>query len=239
MLSEYGLSFAAGVLSSLSPCVLPLIPVLVVAALTVHRLGPLALALGLALSYTAAGLFLATVGNAIGLDQTLFRDVAATLLILFGLLLSSSNLQQSFAAAASGLSGLGQSWLERIQGDSLKGQLLLGLALGLVWSPCVGPTLGAAITLASQGENLGRAAAVMAIFGIGAGFPLVILGSLSHQAMMRYKAKLSETAGAGKFILGMLLILLGVSVLTGLDKLFEAWVLTHAPEGLIRLTTSI
>jgi len=235
----YGLSFVAGILSTLSPCVLPLIPILVGSALTAHRMGPFALALGLALSFTVVGLFLATVGNEIGLDQTLFRNVAAILLILFGLVLLSGRLQQLFAIATSGMSGAGQPLLERISSDTLKGQLLLGLVLCVVWSPCVGPTLGATITLASQGENLGHAAVVMAIFGVGAGFPLIVLGTLSHQAMMRFKSKLSVTGKNGKLLLGVLLMVLGILIVTGLDKVFEAWVLIHAPEWLIRLTTSI
>ena len=194
----YGLSFVAGILSTLSPCVLPLIPILVGAALSAHRLGPLALALGLALSFTLVGLLFATVGNVMGLDETLLRNLAAILLILFGAVLASAHLQQLFATATSGLSGAGQPLLERISGDSLNSQFLLGLVLGVVWSPCVGPTLGATITLASQGQSLGSAAVIMAIFGIGAGFPLVVLGSLSHQAMLRFKSKLLLTAQTGK-----------------------------------------
>jgi len=235
----YGLSVVAGILSTLSPCVLPLIPILVGTALTAHRLGPLFLAFGLALSFTAVGLFLATVGVMIGLDQGIFRNVAAGLLILFGVVLLSSRLQQRFAAATSGLSGAGQPLLERISGDTLTGQFLLGLVLGIVWSPCVGPTLGATMTLASQGENLGHAAVVMALFGAGAGLPLIVLGTLSHQAMMRFKSKLSATGKTGKTLLGALLLVLGILIVTGLDKVFESRVLTHAPEWLTRLTTSI
>lgn len=175
----------------------------------------------------------------LGLDQTLFRNVAAVLLIAFGLVLLSGRLQQRFAAATSGLSGAGQPLLDRISGDSLTGQFLLGLVLGVVWSPCVGPTLGATMTLASQGENLTHAAVVMALFGIGAGLPLILLGSLSQQAMLRFKGKLSATGKTGKWLLGGLLLILGILILTGLDKTFEAWVLIHAPDWLTRLTTSV
>ncbi len=235
----YGLSILAGILSTLSPCVLPLVPILVGTALTAHRLGPLFLAFGLALSFTVVGLFLATVGVMLGLDQELFRNVAAVLLIGFGLILLSGRLHQRFIFATSGLSGAGQSLLDRISGDSLTGQFLLGLLLGVVWSPCVGPTLGAAMTLASQGENIGYAAVVMTLFGIGAGLPLILLGNLSHHAMLRFKNKLSAAGRTGKWALGTLLLILGILILTGLDKSFEARVLTHAPEWLTNLTTSI
>ncbi len=238
-LSTYGLSFAAGILSTLSPCVLPLIPILVGTALSTHRLGPFALAFGLTLSFTVLGLFFATLGSAISLDQMLFRNLAAGLLILFGAVMLSDHLQQLFATAVSGFSSAGQPLLERISADSLTGQFLLGLVLGVVWSPCVGPTLGATITLASQGQNLGQVALVMALFGIGAGLPLIVLGSLSQQAMSRFKSKLIMTGKTGKMLLGALLLAVGILILSGLDKAFEAWILNHAPEWLIRVSTSI
>ncbi len=235
----YGLSVLAGILSTLSPCVLPLIPILVGTALTAHRYGPVALAIGLALSYALAGLFLATVGLIIGLDQVVFRNFSAGLLILFGVLLLSERLQERFASVTAGLSSTGQPLLEQMSADTLTGLFLLGALLGIVWSPCVGPTLGSAIILASQGENLVHATAVMALFGVGAAIPLIALGLMSHQAMLRFKSKLSATGKVGKKLLGSLLLLLGLFVVTGMDKFFEAWILTNTPEWLSNLTISI
>lgn len=235
----YGLSVIAGILSTLSPCVLPLIPILVGTALAAHRYGPVALASGLALSYALAGIFLATIGLAIGLDQVVFRNIAAGLSIVFGLVLVSEQLQASFAEFTSGLSSGGQPLLERISTGSLNGQFLLGCLLGILWSPCVGPTLGAALILASQGKDLMHVSLVMALFGIGAAIPLAALGMMSQKAMMHVKKKLLATGKLGKKLLGALLLLLGFLVITGWDKLFEAWVLTNAPEWLSNLTVSI
>ena len=237
--SVYGLSVFAGILSTLSPCVLPLIPILVGTALTAHRHVPVALAIGLALSYAITGLFLATVGLAIGLDQVVFRNLSAVLLIVFGLLLLSKRLQEGFASVTAIFSHNGQSFLERVSTDTLSGQFLLGALLGIVWSPCVGPTLGSAIILASQGENLIHATMVMALFGVGAALPLIALGLMSHQAILNYKNKLLVTGKLGKQILGALLLLLGLFIVTGIDKVFEAWILTNAPEWLSNLTVSI
>ena len=238
-LGTYSLSFIAGTLSVLSPCVLPLVPILVGSAVMAHRFGPFALAAGLASSFTIVGVFIASVGVAIGLDQEVFRNVAATLLILFGITLLSRSLQEKFAVATSGLSSSGQTLLSRISTDGLFGQFLLGLLLGIVWSPCVGPTLGATITLASQGQDLAHATLVMAIFGIGASAPLIILGMLSRQAMMKFRDKMLAAGSAGKKILGILLLALGLMIVTGLDKKFETAVLNIAPDWLVQLTTSI
>lgn len=238
-LGTYALSYLAGTLSTLSPCVLPLIPILIGSAVIAHRFGPIALAAGLAASFTIVGIFIASVGVAIGLDQEVLRNVAATLLILFGVLLLSKTLQERFAVITSGLGGTGQSLLNRVSSNGLFGQFLIGLLLGVVWSPCVGPTLGATITLASQGQNLGHAASVMALFGLGASTPLVILGMLSRQAMTKFRGKLLVAGMAGKKMLGIMLLILGLFILTGTDKAFETAVLKAAPDWLIQLTTAI
>ena len=236
---SYGLSLVAGGLSTLSPCVLPLVPILVGTAFSAHRLGPFALAAGLALSFTVVGVFVASLGSSLGIDPAAFRTVAAVLLLAFGVLLLSSRLQERFAFATSGVSGAGQSLLARFTFEGLPGQFLLGMLLGIVWSPCVGPTLGAAVTLASQGQNLAQVTLLMALFGVGAGTPLVALGLASRQAVGRIRGKLLAAGKIGKQLLGGVMLLLGFLILSGLDKAFETWVLRHAPEWLVRLTTSI
>lgn len=238
-LGSYGLSFAAGGLSTLSPCVLPILPVILATAVAAHRLGPMALAAGLTLSFTVVGVFLASVGVGLGLDETIFRTVAAVLLVAFGIVLLSSQLQTKFAVATSGLSGAGQSLLSKVSLDGLPGQFVLGLLLGIVWSPCVGPTLGATVTLASQGQSLGQVSLMMLAFGIGASMPLMALGMLSREAMVKVRGKMLSAGKVGKQALGGIMLLFGGMILTGIDKIFEAWVLQTAPEWLVNLTTSI
>lgn len=238
-LGTYAISVAAGTLSTLSPCVLPLIPILLGTALAAHRLGPYALAAGLSLSFAVVGILLASIGASLGLDPGVFRNVAAVLLIGFALVLLSSWLQERFAGAASGLSGAGNSLLARISLQGLSGQFVLGLLLGVVWSPCVGPTLGAAITLASQGQDLARVSLVMLLFGLGAGLPLVLIGLLSRQALGRVRGRLLAAGKLGKQVLGGVMLALGVLILTGADKAFEAWVLNVAPDWLVNLTTAL
>lgn len=238
-LSAYGLSFAAGGLSTLSPCVLPLIPILLGTAVAAHRLGPLALAMGLALSFTLVGVVVASVGAAVGVDQGTFRDIAAAILVALGVILLSARLQERMAFATSGISGAGNAMLSRLGTDGLHGQFVLGLLLGLVWSPCVGPTLGAAVTLASQGQNLAQVTLVMALFGLGAGLPLMLLGMASREAALRLRGRLMAAGKLGKQVLGAAMLTLGALILSGTDKRFEAWMLQAAPEWLVRLTTSI
>lgn len=236
-LGTYGLGYLAGLLSTLSPCVLPLLPILIATAAAAHVLGPFALALGLMLSFSLVGTFLATLGASLGIEQETFRAAAALMLIGFGVVLLSSKLQGRFSTATSGLSAAGEGVLARFRLDGLGGQFVVGLVLGIVWSPCVGPTLGAATTLATQGRDLAQIALLMMIFSLGAGTPLVALGSLSRATMMRVRGRMLAAGKLGKSLLGGLLLVLGVAILSGLDKSFEAWAVRISPDWLTDLTT--
>jgi cytochrome c-type biogenesis protein len=233
----YALAAVAGLLTTLSPCVLPLIPILMASAVAAHRLGPWALAVGVAVSFTAAGVFLASVGASLGLDVETFRNGAALLLIVFGLILLSGHLQTLFARATATLSGPGPALLSRFTLDGLGGQFALGLLLGIVWSPCVGPTLGAATTLASQGRNLAQISLLMAVFGIAASTPLLLIGSLSRATLLRLRGSLNRAGQLGKRVLGIALLLLGVFILSHADHRLEAWLLEHSPAWLTAFTT--
>ena len=231
------LAFMAGIVSILSPCVLPLLPVVLGSAVAEHKAGPAALALGLALSFVAIGLFVATIGFGLGLDETIFRNLAAVLMIGFGLVLCSPQLQMQFATAAGPVSTWTENRFGGFSAGGLKGQFGVGLLLGAVWSPCVGPTLGAASVLASQGKNLGSVALTMFAFGIGAGLPLLLLGFLSRGALMRFKARMMAAGKGFKFAFGSLFVLVGTLILTGLDKKLETFLVQISPEWLTRFTT--
>lgn len=230
-------AFIAGILSTLSPCVLPLLPVILGASLTTHRFGPVAMAAGLALSFVAIGMFVATVGFSIGLDSQVFRTVAGLMLIAIGVVLVVPPLQTQLAGAGAPVSNWAQSSFGGFDTSGLGGQFALGLLLGAVWSPCVGPTLGAASVLASQGQNLGEVALVMAVFGLGAAAPLLALGFLSREAMLKLRGRLAQAGRSGKAALGVLLLGCGLLIVLGLDKRIEALVVAASPEWLTHLTT--
>lgn len=237
MAIHLGVAALAGLLSVLSPCVLPLLPLVLGAAATEHRLGPVALAAGLALSFVAIGLFVATIGFAIGLDSDLFRKAAAALLLVLGLVLIVPAAQTRLAVAGGPVS----NWMERrLSGFSisgLTGQFAVGLLLGAVWSPCVGPTLGAASLLAAQGRDLGHVALTMLLFGLGAGLPLVALGMLSRELLMRWRERMLGLGRGLKAGLGAVLVLTSGLILSGFDRALETSLVNASPEWLTALTT--
>ncbi len=237
-MTALALAFAAGLLSILSPCVLPLVPIVLGAAVTAHPLGALALATGLALSFTGLGLLLALVGFSLGIDAGLFRLAAAAIMVVLGAILLVPTWQARLAAAGAPVSG----WADRHYGSfassGLPGQFAIGLLLGAVWSPCVGPTLGAASLLASQGHDLLRVTLTMAVFGVGAALPLVLLGWLSRAALMRIRTSLMSAGKYGKGVLGASFIVIGFLIVSGADKRGEAALVNASPQWLTDLTTS-
>lgn len=236
-IGSYALSAAAGALSTLSPCVLPLVPVLMASATSAHRRGPLALAAGVAVSFALAGTLLAAVGTALGVDAERVRSVGATLMLAVGVVLCSGRLQRAFATATAGLSRHGEALAQRIPSTGVAGQFALGAVLGIVWTPCAGPTLGAAVTLASQRHDLPEVAALMACYGIGASVPLLVIGSLSRAAWSRSRGALRGVGVHGRLAFGIVLVALSLVMLTGTDRVAESWFLDHAPAPLVALVT--
>jgi cytochrome c-type biogenesis protein len=231
------LAFVAGVLSILSPCVLPILPIVLGAASSTERLGPVALASGLALSFTALGLFVATIGYSIGLDAVVFRYAAAIVAVAIGLVLMMPRLQTRLAAASGPIANWSDQRFGPKKGSGLSSQFGVGVLLGAVWSPCVGPTLGAASLLAARGQDVPQVAATMFVFGIGAALPLLLLGLLSREAMSRWRSRLMSAGHVAKTGLGILFIAIGGLVLTGADKSVEAALVATSPQWLTDLTT--
>jgi cytochrome c biogenesis protein CcdA len=232
------LAFAAGLLSILSPCVLPLVPIVLGAAVAAHPLGAFALASGLATSFTGLGLLLALAGFGLGIDAGLLRNVAAAIMIVLGAVLLAPSWQARLAAAGGPVAAWADRHLGRFAPSGLAGQFAIGLLLGAVWSPCVGPTLGAASLLASQGRDLPQVALTMAVFGIGAALPLIALGLLSRATLMRFRSRLMSAGKFGKALLGAAFIAIGVVIVSGVDRKIEAALVDASPQWLTQLTTT-
>lgn len=233
------LAFAAGALTILSPCVLPLVPIVLGSAAQAHRRGPLALAAGLVVSFTLTGFLLATLGAASGFDGDWVRLFGAALLVAAGVALLVPSVQAMLTRAATPLADWANAQQAGMERYGLAGQTAIGVLLGLVWSPCVGPTLGAATVLASQGENLAMVAVTMAAFGLGIASVLLVLASATRALLARWRGRLMTAGGAGKQVLGGLLMLVGVLIFTGGDKLVEGVLVAASPDWLVDLTTAI
>lgn len=225
------IALAAGVLSVLSPCVWPLVPIVMTSAAGKSRMGPIYLALGLSFSFAIAGAFLTYILLNLGLDPDAFRNIAAVMLVLVGLILAIPSFSEKVSTILSGFSNRFQIG----NGSGAFGQFGVGMLLGLVWLPCVGPTLGAAIAVASLGQDMAMAFIVMFAFGIGTASALLVAAFVSGQILKRIRPGLFSNVASAKVVLGVLLLLLGVMILSGLDKTLETYALEILPDWAISL----
>ena len=234
--AQLGFSLAAGSLTTLSPCVFPILPLVIGGALQANRLAPVAMGAGMALSFAAIGRVLGLLGPALGIDGDSVRTAGAALLIAFGLVMLIPALDQRFSALMTPLASSANAASAKLKPDSLWGALLLGGLLGLVWSPCSGPLLASALTLvASEGGAL-QGGLILGVFGIGAAIPLIVVAYASRSGFGSMRGWVMSHIGAIKKGFGVLLLLLGLAILSGGDKWLEARVVSAMPDWWVNLT---
>lgn len=227
----------AGVLTTLSPCILPVLPFVTASSLSKSKWGPFFLALGLLFAFVSLTLVISVSGQLFGLDQELLKKGAAVLLAASGITFLVPPLQDWLTLKASGLTGFagrGQALLARTASGS--GEFLSGLLLGIVWSPCSGPSLGVALGLATKAGGAGPAAVLLLFFGLGAVTPLLLLAYGAKGLAQKLRAQ-SGLISWFKKGLGLLMLGFGFLILTGLDRTLESSVTNLLPESFIQFTT--
>lgn len=238
-LPQLGFSLAAGGLTTLSPCVFPMLPLVVGGALQGNRLGPLAMGLGMVSSFAGIGMVLGALGPALGIDGDSVRNAGAAMLIAFSVVMLVPALGERFTRWMLPLASSAHAASSGIQGGSLTGAFLLGGVLGLVWSPCSGPLLGSALTLVASEGGLARGGLILGVFGLGAAIPLVAVAYASRSGFNRVRDWVMARIERARHAFAVLLGLLGVAILMGWDKHLEAWMVRWMPDAWVNLTVGI
>jgi len=233
------LGYLAGLLTLINPCVLPVLPIVLATALQAHRLGPVALAVGMSVAFVSIGLGVAAAGRSLGLTDETVAQAGAMLMIVFGIVLLVPKLNSGFALATGGMAARADSGLDQVDRSGLGGQVVGGMLLGAVWSPCIGPTLGGAISLASQGQSLLWAGAVMTAFAAGVSTVILALGYGARAALQRRRALMRKIAQRSKPIMGIVFLAVGLMLFFKLHHVIEAWLLDVLPIWLQDFSVSI
>jgi len=238
-LPQLGLSLAAGSLTTLSPCVFPLLPLVLGSALQGSRFAPVAMGVGMTASFAGIGMVLGALGPALGIDADTVRTAGAAMLIAFALVMLVPALGERFTQWMLPIASTANAASAKLDGGSLLGALALGSVLGLVWSPCSGPLLGSALTLVASEGGVARGGIVLGIFGVGAAIPLVAVAYASRSGFSRVRdwvlLRIESVRHGFAFLLGAM----GVAILTGGDKWLEARVLQWLPDAWVNLTVGI
>ncbi len=228
MLVLLGFAVLAGAGTALSPCVLPVLPALLSAGSVGGRRRPLGIVLGLSITFTVTIVGVAKVVDGVGLGSDPLRDVAIVVLLVFGVALLMPSLAARIEAPLSRLARLGP----RSRGDGFRSGLLVGAALGFVYTPCASPILAAVISVsAATGKTIAIALAY------AAGSAIVLLGlTLGGRSLFDRVRK----AGRGpqlQRVMGAIMILTALAIATNLDVNFDQLVARHIPD--VNLTASL
>ena len=231
--------YLAGLLTLINPCVLPVLPIVLATSLQADRRAPFALAAGMSLSFVVLGLGVASLGPALGIrDETVSR-FAALMMVAFGLVMLLPSLGGRFALATAGVAARADSGLNATASLGLPGQFAGGALLGAVWSPCIGPTLGAAIALASQGQDLTYAGAIMLSFALGVSTLIIAIAYGARVGLGVRSPKMRALAVRSKPILGGAFVLIGLALWFRLNHVIDAWLLQTLPHWFTDFSVSL
>lgn len=232
-------AYLAGLLTLINPCVLPVLPIVVGSALGKHRLGPVAMAAGMSVSFVILGLFVTAFGQVLGLTGERLNLIAAIGMILFGAALLLPQAGAVFQTATAGFAARADAQIDSTQNHGLIGQALGGALLGAAWSPCIGPTLGGAIALANSGGSLLQAGAIMMAFSLGVATLILALGYGAREFLMRNRAAAQNLAIRARPVIGLIFILVGIALISGFVQYLEYLAVRYLPIWLQDLSVSI
>lgn len=220
-------AFLAGIVTILSPCILPLLPIILSGSLTGGKKRPLGVVTGFIISFTFFTLALSTIVKATGIDADALRIVAVIVIALFGLSLLIPKTQLWLELLMGKLSGLIPQ--NNQNQDGFGGGVLVGLSLGLIWAPCVGPILASVITLAATSQVTIAAVLITLAYSLGTALPMLAI-TYSGQKLLDNHRWLLTNSGTIQKIFGMLMILTAAAIFSNLDRKFQTYLITKFPQ---------
>lgn len=231
-------AFIAGLLTSLSPCVIVALPFVVNSALLSGKKGPLFLCAGLITAFVLFGVLFSGAISFFALDREILKTFSALFLLVLSLFFIFPSLSEKFSQKTSKIADLANNFLNKIKTKGLLGQYIVGLFLGAIWTPCSGPTLGFALTLLAVKQEILQGALIMLVFGIASVLPLIFIAYISNNLIKKNIDKINNLYVRVKLVMGFLIFAYAMIVLTGLEHQFEGFLLDLMPEALLNLITN-
>lgn len=222
-------AFIAGVVTVLSPCILPILPIVLTSSIGGEDIGksrPLGVVTGFILSFTFFTLFLSTIVRLSGIPATSLRLLSVFIIALFGLSLLIPKVQLLTERLFSKLSSL----IPSSQGKTgFSGGLFIGFSIGLLWTPCVGPILASVISLAITGTVTLDALFITLAYSMGTAIPMFMI-MIGGQNLLRRVPWLLANLGKIQKIFGVLMILTAVGIYFNYDRKFQTYILDTFPQ---------
>ncbi|MBN1411112.1 MAG: redoxin domain-containing protein [Spirochaetales bacterium] len=230
-------AFISGIITVLSPCILPILPVVLAGGVGGGKTRSFGIVTGFVVSFTFFTLMLTTIVQAFGISPDVLRIVAVVLIAFFGLVLLVPKLHDWFGIAASRLANLGRMKPGQV-GDPEKkksglksffGGFPVGLSLGLVWTPCVGPIMASVVSLALTESLDGGAVFITLAYSIGTALPMLLIMFTGRTLLTKVPFLVKNSVKIQKAF-GVLMIVVAVAIGFGWDRQFQSALLSAFPE---------
>jgi len=221
-----GLALLAGVLTVLSPCVLPILPIIVGRSLQSHRYGPVVLVSGLIAGFAVAGSLLGITASWLTRVANGIRLVAIAVLLILGLLAIFPHWSDRLFSVLR---------IQRFQTPTPKGligEFWLGTQLGLLWTPCAVPILGSILILAAVDHQIAGAFRLLLVYGMGAALPLLAI-AYGGRTLSRRLLKIRAYSSTLQRIGGVMIVMTAIAILLGWDVQIQLWLAPLFPNQLL------
>src|SRR3990172_3042262 len=218
-------AFLAGVVTILSPCILPILPVVLSSSLTGGKKRPLGVVAGFIISFTFFTLFLSLIVKSLGIPADFLRSFSIIVIALFGIGLLLPNFQALLERLFTTFSRFSP---KLNQNSGFSGGLLIGASVGLVWTPCVGPILASIISLAITGTVSGQAALITFFYSFGTAIPMLAIVFGGRNLLNKVPWLLRNTAKIQKVFV-VLMILIALAIFFNFDRKFQTYILDKFP----------
>lgn len=224
----YLFTFLAGVATVLSPCVLPVLPIVLSAGVDKQRFRPLIIILGFILSFAFFTLTLTYLVQSLGLSANLLRYAAIALIAFFGLIMLFPSLTERYSKATSFISDYGTKIQSIKTGTGFISSLLLGIALGLVWTPCAGPILAAVTTLVATQSVTYEIVLLTFLYSLGCGIPMLLI-AYGGSKILNSVSFFSKNAETIKKVFGILILITALALFFHVEVYLQQAAIRYLP----------
>ncbi len=214
---EIGLAFLEGVALIVSPCILPVLPLVLAASVEGGRRRPYGIIIGFVAAFSLFAIVLRELITLLNLDVELVRNASLVLLTLFGLILLSEKLSEKFSAMTSWAATIGNN-LSSKGGEGLLSGVFIGSLIGFVWTPCAGPILAAVLVQVIRQQSDFGGDLIIIAFALGAGLPMLLISIFGRKVMKKMSFFTRHAEGVRKTF-GVLILLAVAYIAAGTQAL--------------------
>lgn len=234
MLLLLPIAFISGILTVFSPCVLPILPIILASGIDGNTKRIKGVIAGLVVSFTVASLLLASIVRILGIPADMIRLLAVGLLVIFGLSLIFPQIWERV-----------QGWLEKhwhfqpVQNkkSGFGGGFITGVSLGIVWTPCIGPVVAAVATLAAVSSFSLSAVLIALAYALGTGIPLYFIAKGGSKISSRLSFVKKESQKIRQ-VFGLIILATALFIWSGADRALQAWTINNLPESWTQITST-